>query len=241
MGTAIGVDVRDPAIPQSIVEAVFASLREVDRRFSPYEPDSEVTRLIGGALDEGELSADLGDVLGLCEDVRRLTDGYFDIARHRPDGRPDPTGLVKGWAIERAARILDLAGASDFTINAGGDVLARGEAEPGRPWRVGIRHPRVPDRTAAVLEIRDLAVATSGEYERGEHIVDPHTGRPPGELLSVTVVGPSLTYADAFATAAFAMGRTGMAWVASQPGYGAYGITIDDRTIWTPVVERLLA
>jgi FAD:protein FMN transferase len=244
MGTAIGIDVRDPAIPRSVVEAAFASLQEVDERFSPYRPDSEVSRLIGGELDELDpagLSADLRDVLGLCEDVRRLSDGYFDIRRHRPDGRPDPTGLVKGWSIERAARILDRAGAADFAINAGGDILTRGEIEPGRPWRVGIRHPRLADRTAAVLAVRDLAVATSGLYERGAHIVDPHTGAPSEEMLSVTVVGPSLTYADAFATAAFAMGRAGVGWVARQPGYGAYGITSDARTLWTPVVDRLLA
>ena len=240
MGTAIGIDVRDPAIPSSTLDPVFAWFRGVDERFSPYKPDSEVSRLIRGEIDEADVSTELGDVLGLCEAIRQLTGGYFDIRRHRPDGRPDPTGLVKGWSVERAATMLDMAGAGDFSINAGGDVVARGEAEPGKPWRVGIRHPREADKVAAVLTVRDLAVATSGFYERGEHIVDPHTGAPPDGLLSLTVVGPSLTYADAYATAAFAMGREGMAWVDGQSGYGAYAITADDRAIWTPVVDRLL-
>jgi FAD:protein FMN transferase len=244
MGTAIGIDARDAATPPAVLDMVFAFLREVDERFSPYKPDSEVSRLIRGDLDPDsgpERSRDLRDVLGLCEGIRGLTNGFFDIRGHRADGRPDPTGLVKGWSIERAAGILDRAGVADYAINAGGDILTRGEVEPGRRWRIGIRHPQEADRVARVLEVRDLAVATSGLYERGAHIVDPHTGRVPLEMVSVTVVGPSLTYADAFATASFAVGRSGVEWVAGQPGYGAFGITAEGRAVWTPVVDRLLA
>jgi thiamine biosynthesis lipoprotein len=240
MGTAIGIDVRGAGLPEAAIDDAFALLRDVDARFSTYRPDSEVSRLIRGELHEADLSADLRAVLGLCEDLRRTSDGYFDIRRHRPDGRPDPTGLVKGWAIEEAAFLLDEAGALDFAINAGGDIAARGEPEPGRPWRVGIRHPEQGDRVAAILGIRDLAVATSGAYERGEHIIDPHDGRPALDLLSLTVVGPSLTYADAYATAAFAMGSAGPAWVHGHPGYGAYAIGADRRAVWTPLVESLL-
>jgi thiamine biosynthesis lipoprotein len=240
MGTAIGIDVRGWGLPEAAIDDAFALLRDIDARFSTYRPDSEVSRLIRGELDEAELSADLRAVLGLCEDLRRTSDGYFDIRRHRPDGRPDPTGLVKGWAIEEAAFRLEEAGARDFAINAGGDIVASGEPEPGRPWRVGIRHPEQADRVAAVLGVRDLAVATSGGYERGEHIIDPHDGRPARDLLSMTVVGPSLTYADAYATAAFAMGSAGPAWVHGHPGYGAYAIGADRRAVWTPLVESLL-
>ena len=240
MGTAIGIDVRGAELPDVVIDSVFARLRYIDARFSTYRPDSEVSRLISGELEEGDCSAELRAVLGLCEDLRRTSDGYFDIRRHRPDRRPDPTGLVKGWAIEEAAFLLDAADALDFAINAGGDIVARGEAEPGRPWRVGIRHPEQADRVAAVLGIRDLAVATSGAYERGEHIVDPHDGRPARDLLSITVVGPSLTYADAYATAAFAMGSAGPAWVHGHPGYGAYAIGADRRSVWTPRIESLL-
>jgi thiamine biosynthesis lipoprotein len=105
---------------------------------------------------------------------------------------------------------------------------------------VGVRHPEVADRVAAVLAAGDLAVATSGCYERGEHIVDPRTGRAPQGLLSVTVVGPSLTYADAFATAAFVMGEPGVTWVSGIDGYDALAITEDRRTVWTSGVDRLL-
>lgn len=240
MGTAIGIDVRGADPSAAVIDSVFARLRFIDARFSTYRPDSEVSRLIRGELDEDDGSTDLRAVLGLCEDLRRTSEGYFDIRRHRPDGRPDPTGLVKGWAIEEAAFLLDEAGARDFAINAGGDIVTRGEPEPGRPWRVGIRHPKQADRVAAVLGIRDLAVATSGAYERGDHIVDPHDGLPARDLLSLTVVGPSLTYADAYATAAFAMGAAGPAWVHGHPGYGAYAIGVDRRAVWTPRIEPLL-
>jgi len=241
MGTVISVDVRDPAVRTSVVEEVFDSLREVDRRFSPFKPDSEVSQLLSGELDEDAASPDLRVVLDLCEVMRHATGGYFDARRHRADGRPDPTGIVKGWSIERAARLLEAAGARDYAINAGGDVVARGSPERGRPWRVGIRHPQVVDRVAAVLAIHDGAVATSGAYERGEHIVDPHTGRAPVGLLSLSVYGPDLTIVDAYATAAFAMGPDGPAWVARQPGYGALAVTTDERIVWTPLLDGLLA
>lgn len=240
MGTVISVDVRDPAVDPAAIQDVFAWLREVDRRFSPYRPDSEVSRMMRGELAEAERSPDLRAVLELCESLRLTTDGFFDAGRHRADGRLDPTGLVKGWSVERGAGILEAAGARDFYVNAGGDVVARGSPEPGRPWRVGIRHPRIVDRVAAVLAIHDGAVATSGGYERGDHIVDPHTGRAPTGLASITVFGPDLAIVDAFATAAFAMGLEGATWVAGQPGYGALAITTDDRVVWTPLIDPLL-
>jgi len=241
MGTAIGIDVRGAGVAPAAVDAAFALLRDVDARFSPYRPDSEVSRLIRGELDEATCAPDLRAILGLCEDLRRTSDGAFDIRRHRPDGRPDPTALVKGWAVEQASLLLDAAGATDFSINAGGDIVARGEPEPGRSWRIGIRHPRLPSEVAAVLAVRDQAVATSGGYERGDHIVDPRTGRPPRELLSMTVVGPSLTDADAYATIGFVLGLAGLAWVDRHAGYGALAITADERVVWTPVVDRFRA
>jgi thiamine biosynthesis lipoprotein len=93
---------------------------------------------------------------------------------------------------------------------------------------------------AGVLRVRDVAVATSGLYERGGHIVDPRTGLVPTGLRSVTVIGPTLAFADAYATAAFAMGEAGLAWVADQLGFGAVGITAGDRVVWTELADGLL-
>lgn len=234
MGTAVSLDIRTDAVSGAIVDAVFAWLREVDERFSPWKPGSEVSRLIRAQIGVDDVSADLREVLLLCDEVRALSGGAFDIRAHRSDGRPDPTGLVKGWAVQRASLLLDGAGVGAYCLNAGGDVIVRGSPEPGRPWLVGIRHPLVGDRVAAVVRGTDLAVATSGSYERGHHIVDGRTGQPALELLSVTVVGPSMTLADACATAAFAMGREGLRWVAGMGDYSACGITADERLLWTP-------
>lgn len=246
MGTAIGLDVRDASVPQSALDRAFSYLREVDERFSPYKPASEVSLLIRGEVDETGCSPELREVLEMCDDVRRTSEGYFDIRTHRSDGRPDPTGLVKGWSLENAARILEAAGARNYCINGGGDVVVRGEAAPGQAWRVGIRHPLIAGALATVLAVRDAAVATSGAYERGEHIRDPFTGRSPSGVLSITIVGPSLTFGDAYATAASAMGPTGLTWVAGLSGYEGCAVTADPdgsnaRLVWTPGFEAYLA
>jgi FAD:protein FMN transferase len=177
----------------------------------------------------------VSEVLTRCTALERATDGYFSA---RPAGRLDPSGLVKGWAIDGAADRLAAAGARSFCVNAGGDLVARGRPDADRGRRVGIRHPVDHDAVAAVLEVTDLAVATSGAYERGAHILDPHTGQAPAGLLSVTVVGPDLATADAYATAAFAMGAGGPAWAASLAGYDALCITDDHRVLSTPGLAR---
>ena len=241
MGTAISLDLRDRAVSPAAVAAMFDHLRNVDARFSTYREDSEISRLGRGEMSLHSCSPDVREVLERCEALRELSRGYFDIRAHRSDGGLDPSGFVKGWAVEVAAGILDTGGARNYCLNAGGDVITRGEPEPGRPWRVGIRHPELPDKLATVLETRDLAVATSGAYERGAHIIDPHTGREPDGLLSFTVVGPKLSVADAYATAAFAMGRDGINWIAGLAGYAGCMITAERRRVWTPEFARYAA
>lgn len=241
MGTAISLDLRDPAVSPAAVDAMFDHLRDIDSRFSTYRPDSEISRLGRGEVSAEACSPDVREVLERCEALRALSHGYFDIRAHRSDGGLDPSGFVKGWAVEAAAGILDAAGARNYCLNAGGDLITRGESEPGRRWRVGIRHPELPDMLATVLETGDLAVATSGAYERGEHITDPHTDRAPGGLLSVTVVGPKLSEADAYATAAYAMGPSGLTWIAGIPGYAGCMITAERRRVWTPEFARYTA
>jgi thiamine biosynthesis lipoprotein len=227
MGIPVGIDVRD-AIDPGAIEAAFDHLRWVDATFSTYRPDSAVN---------GEPTAEVRAVLDRCDELRRSTGGWFDV---HATGRLDPSAFVKGWALEGAAAILTEAGARNMCLHAGGDVLVRGERAPGRPWRVGIQHPRRRDRVAAVLAARDLAVATSGAYERGKHIVDPRSGRPSQGVLSVTVAGPDLGTADAYSTAAFAMGLEGPAWTATLDGYSALTILADGRVLSTPGLDRLL-
>ncbi|MEA2609956.1 MAG: FAD:protein transferase [Chloroflexota bacterium] len=240
MGTTVSVAVRAPLVSGEVLDAFFDQLREVDARFSTYREDSEVSRLARGELPEADASLDLRHVLAACDHLSVVTGGAFDARRHRPDGRPDPSGFVKGWAIEEAAWVLDSAGARNYWINAGGDIVARGEAGPGQPWRVGIRHPDQADRVAAVLAVSDRAVATSGGYERGDHIRDPRTGSAAAGLRSVTVVGPALAFTDAYATALFVMGIDGLRWLSSQPGYAAYAIDAADQAFWTSDMDRYL-
>ncbi len=215
-------------------------MHEVDARFSPYRPDSEVSRLASGRLSEADAHPDVRRIMALADDLTAESDGAFDVRHWQLDDRLDPSGIVKGWAVEVAAERLRAAGVARFAINAGGDVVTRGTPGDGSVWRVGSRHPDLPDRVAAVLSVRNLAVATSAAYERGSHIRDPRDGRVPQQVRSMTVVGPSLTPADAYATAAYVMGHDGLDWVAAHDGYGALAISWDDRVRWTARVDPLL-
>jgi thiamine biosynthesis lipoprotein len=159
-------------------------------------------------------------------------------------GGVDPTGLVKGWAAQRAADTLREAGAEAAMVNAAGDIVTFGEPERGRPWRVGIRDPLEPDRIAWVVAARDGAVATSAAYERGAHVVDPHTGAPARAALSATVTGPDLALADALATGLFAAGVAGLPLIDVLPGYSALLVEPGGETRMTgefPLLEQAVA
>ncbi|WP_211258833.1 FAD:protein FMN transferase [Spirillospora albida] len=229
MGTAVTIDIADP-LPHGtltgLVERTCAWLHEVDERFSTYKPASEVNRLDRGELPAGGCSPDMKEVLDACAELRRATGGYFDAWA---TGRLDPSGYVKGWSVEVASARLAAAGSLNHCVNAGGDVRTRGRPEPGRPWRIGVRHPWEPGEQAWVLSATDLAVATSGTYERGDHVIDPHSGEPATTLRSVTVTGPDLAVADAYATAAQAMGLDGLLWLArlADSGYESAAVTGD--------------
>ncbi len=233
MGLPVSVDLRDAHVPEAAVDEVFDWLREVDARFSPFKPFSEVSQFGLGELVEAELSADLREVLAICVDYQHRTGGAF---RAWLPGRPlDPCAVVKGWAVSRAAGLLRAHGAANFCLNAGGDVLTSGEPAPGQQWRVGIRHPELAGQVCAVLAVTDAAVATSAAYERGEHILDGRTGEPPRHpLLSVTVLAADLTVADTTATAAFALGEEGIDWAAAEPGCQVFAVRVDRTVVSSP-------
>ncbi|MFJ1872481.1 FAD:protein FMN transferase [Streptomyces chartreusis] len=226
MGFPVSLRVDDAHVGPEAADAVFAWLREVDARFSPFKADSEVCLLDRGEIARRDVSADLAEVLGLCEEYRVATGGAFDV---RLPGRGlDPCAVVKGWSVQRAAQLLRAAGARRFVLNAGGDVVAS-----GGPWRVGVRHPEQADKVCAVAELTDAAIATSARYERGDHIIDGRTGRPATGLLSLSVVASSLTVADTVATAAFAMGAEGVGWAASRAGCEVFAVDAERRVLRT--------
>ncbi|MFH8801353.1 FAD:protein FMN transferase [Streptomyces sp. NPDC017936] len=227
MGFPVSLRVDDERVPEGVADAVFAWLRETDERFSPFKEGSEVSRLDRGELAADEVSADLAEVLGLCEEYRVATGGAFDV---RLPGRGlDPCAVVKGWSVQRAAELLTGAGLTRFCLNAGGDVVVA-----GGPWRVGVRHPHAADKLCAVLSLTDAAVATSARYERGDHILDGRTGLPATGLDSLTVVAPTLTLADTVATAAFALGAQGAEWAASREGCEVFAVVAGGGVLRTP-------
>jgi FAD:protein FMN transferase len=230
MGMPIVVDIRDEEFDESALARMFGWLEWVDSTFSTYKDDSEISRLARGQLALGDAHETVREVLERCEELRDETAGFFDVSF---GGGLDPSGLVKGWSIDRAAELLRDAGIRNFAVSAGGDMRLSGRAVPEPLWSVGIQHPRERDQVAATFSLTDSAVATSGAYARGEHVLDPHTGRPPAGVLSVTVVGPDLATADAYATAAFAMGAAGPAWTARLRGYEAMTILDDETVLFT--------
>ena len=240
MGTVVSFDVPVSARANGSLDAAIAWLHWADRVFSPYRPDSDVSRLGRGEAEIGACAPEVAEVLAASARLSEESGGYFTAY---PGGRLDPSGYVKGWATERAAQLLTRAGSANHLVNAGGDVQCAGArtADPcdRAPWRVGIADPLRRGGLALVVAARDCAVATSGVAERGAHILDPHTARPATGLASLTVVGPSLTLADAYATAAFAMGPAlARDWTESLDDYEAFAITSDGQTWQTPGFAR---
>ncbi len=196
-------------------QAVIEELRAVDRIFSTYRPDSVISRLDRGEVTLEQCPAEVTEVLVLGSDAEHQSDGAFSITLPDSDGRPrlDPSGVVKGWAVERASRLLAALDDTDFCLSAGGDMVCH-VADPGRPaWRVGIEHPLDPTSLVAVVPVRSGAVATSGTRHRGQHLLDARTGRPALGVASVTVIDRSLTWADIDATAAYAHGPRAADWL----------------------------
>jgi thiamine biosynthesis lipoprotein len=213
MGTVFSFDVRSPGVDATAMDAAIAWLHWVDRTFSTYRDDSEISRLGRGELALEDCAAEVAAVLSRCEQLQAETGGYF-IASW--GGRLDPSGYVKGWAIERVSDMLAAAGSVNHCVNGGGDVQCIGRASDEREWNIGIVDPFDRTRTIATVAGTRLAVATSGSAERGAHILDPHTGTSPNAFASVTVVGTHLARVDALATAAFAMGADAVEWLRAK-------------------------
>lgn len=203
-----------------------ASLHDVDRVFSTFRDDSFVSRLGRAEITVDECPPEVAEVLALGELARQQSGGAFDVRR---GGVLDPSGVVKGWAVERACRPLRVLADTDFCLSAGGDMVCR-TVGPGSPaWRVGIEDPHDPGRVVAVVPVRNAAVATSGTAHRGAHLVDARTGLEPEGVASVTVVGPDLTWADIDATAAYALGREAPRWLETRSGRTGVVVWSDGR------------
>jgi FAD:protein FMN transferase len=236
MGMPVMVEVIDASASDALVDAVFDYFEYVDNTFSTYKDESEISRINRGEIALDDASDDMRAIFALAEQTRLETDAYFDILH---GGKYDPSGVVKGWAILNAAAILAREGISNFYVDAGGDIQMAGRNGEGQAWRVGIRNPFQPDEIIKVLALSDCGVATSGTYVRGQHIYNPRNDADAlEEIVSMTVIGPDICEADRFATAAFAMGRDGICFIESLPGFEGYMIDRHQRSTFTTGFER---
>jgi thiamine biosynthesis lipoprotein len=241
MGMPITVELVGAAATPEAIDEVFAYFTYVDEKFSTYKPASEISRINAGQLTLAEAGVDMQTVFQLAEQTRQETGDYFDIAR---DGRWDPSGIVKGWAIHNAAARLRASGLRNFYVEAGGDIQADGHNRQGMPWRVGIRSPFNMDEIVKVVALSDRGIATSGTYVRGEHIYNPRGQEPlneAAEIVSLSVIGPNIYDADRFATAAFAMGREGIMFVERLAGFEGYMIDAQGQATYTGGFEHYIA
>ena len=225
MGMPIEIEIVH-AEAKNTLEAAFAYLAAVDEQFSTYKEDSEISRINREGAAPGAASEAMREIFDLAEKTKRETDGYFDI--RRPDGLIDPSGIVKGWAIRNAAALIRRAGYENYFVNAGGDIAMSGSDAEGNEWRFGIRNPFNTDEIVKVVYPHGSGIATSGSYIRGAHIYNPLApGEELRDVVSITVIGPDVLEADRFATAAFAMGKTGINFIERLPGFEGYAIDRD--------------
>ncbi len=241
MGTVFSIEIRDAEgvaaaghDVAAVVGEVTGWLHWVDSTFSTYDADSEIRRLERGELAYADAHPDVRSIIAEALRLAAVTGGYFSVEL---DGRLDPSGLVKGWAIERASDLLLARGSRRHCVNGGGDVQCRSDPD-GPPWRVGVADPLRAGEILTVVTGHELAVATSGTAERGAHILDPHTGAPADALAGLTVVGAGITLTDAYATAGFAMGDKARPWIESLEGYEAFAVLPDGRRWQTAGFER---
>ncbi len=230
MGTMISIhvhDVLDDAIVDAAIDEVLVEIERLEQIFSTFRPDSTINRVNRGELHVLDAGPEVTEVLDACTWLEHVSNGAFTARRPETPELLDPAGYAKGWITEKAAGRLRAAGLQHWYVGAGGDVIASGTPGPDRRWRVGVADPRTPGQYVATLEIDRGAVATSGTAERGEHLWDGRRGGRATALAALTVVGPELAWADAFATAAFAQGRPGVAWVEQFDGYEAMAVDLD--------------
>lgn len=235
MGMPITIEINGHQGSGKLIDDLFEYFRFIDKRYSTYKTNSEISRINRG-LEKARWSQEMRQIIELCELTKRQTNGYFDINNK---GRLDPSGLVKGWAINNAAQRLREAGVENFYIDAGGDIQTAGKNAEGRTWHIGIRSPFNLKQIVKVIKVKNEGVATSGTYVRGQHIYDPTgKGQAQNHIKSLTVIGPNIYDADRYATAAFAMGVQGLEFIEALSNFEGYMIDNDHLATYTSGFER---
>lgn len=243
MGMPISVEIADEGVTKDAINKIFDYFKYIDDKFSPFKDDSEITKINNGLIKEENYSSDMKTVFKLSEETRKKTNGYFDIIDN--NGKYNPSGLVKGWAIYKAAELLKNMNYENFYVEAGGDIQVRGKnkqkgASARGPWKIGIRNPfKMSEIVKVVYLDRNQGIATSGTYIRGQHIYNPKNRKEKlDEIVSLSVVGLNIYEADRFATAAFAMQRKGIDFIEKLDRLDAYMIDKNGLATMTSNFER---
>lgn len=224
MGTPIIIEISNSEASQKLFDEAFDYFKYVDEKFSTYKNTSEIMKINRNEIKKEEWSHDMQEIFRLADEAKEKSNGYFDIMT--PEGIYDPSGIVKGWAIQNASNILKSHGVKNFYVEAGGDIQAYGKNDENTPWFIGIQNPFNEKREVVkAVYLSDKGIATSGTYVRGQHIYNPHKkGEKIEDIVSLSVIGPNILEADKIATSAFAMGKNGIYFVEDLKGYEGYMI-----------------
>lgn len=230
MEMPVVIQVTDSQVTNEDINEVFSLFHYLDKTFSTFKKDSEISRINRGELKEAQFSEEMRKILSLCEKTKQETNGYFDI---HINGKLDPSGVVKGYAILQGATLLQKKGFKNIYVEIAGDIQVFGEDKNNKGWKIGIQNPFKTDEIIKVVLLKDKGIATSGNYQRGDHILNPIGKKMADEIASISVIGPNVYEADRFATAAFAMGEKGIEFINSLKGFEGYMIRKDKKAIFT--------
>jgi FAD:protein FMN transferase len=237
MGMPVKIEVIEKSVTEEDINEIFSYLHYIDKKFSIFKTDSEISQINSGELTIQNASKLMQQILKLCEETKRETNGYFDI---NINGKLDPSGIVKGYAISQGARLLKKKGFKNFSVEIAGDIQISGKNSLGQSWRIGIQNPFNLKEIIKVVYLSNKGIATSGNYQRGEHIYDPVSRKKANEIASVTVITDDVYDADRFATAAFAMGEGGISFLEKIKGIEGYMVTKSKSAILTNGFEKYL-
>ena len=234
MGMPVTIQVIDASITDEDINEVFSYFHFIDKKFSTYKKDSEISQINRGELKPSQFSNEMKKIIKLCEETKKETDGYFDISSN---GILDPSGLVKGYAIFQGSLILKNKGFRDFYVEIAGDIQVFGKNENREDWKIGIQNPFNLAEIIKIVRLSDKGIATSGTYQRGGHIYNPKEKKGTDKIASISVIGPNIYEADRFATAAFAMEERGIEFIENLKGFEGYMIKKGKTAILTSGFE----
>lgn len=230
MGMPVTVKIIDAGATSEDIQEVFAYFNYIDKKFSTYKRDSEISQINRGVVNNVDYSNEMKKILELSDQTKKETNGYFDIYLN---GIIDPSGIVKGYAIWQASKILEKKGHQNFYVEIAGDIQVFGKNEKGESWKVGIQNPFNPEEIIKIVKISNKGIATSGNYQKGLHILNPKTKLAADEIASISVIGPNVYEADRFATAAFVMGEKGIEFIEELKGFEGYMVKNNKIAVMT--------